>query len=55
MVVFEDIDCPDDMGAGANGEVAQTQPSTCQTIVALSTVSDRVSAVVWGDCGSRHE
>ena len=47
VVVFEDIDCPDDMVLVPTGEVAQTQPSTCQTIVALSTVSDRVSAVVW--------
>jgi len=47
VVVFEDIDCPDDMVLVPTGEVALAQPSTCQTIVALSTVSDRVSAVVW--------
>jgi hypothetical protein len=47
VVVFEDIDCPDDVYTVPTGEVAQTNPVTCETVVALSTVSDNVSVVAW--------
>jgi hypothetical protein len=47
VVVFEDIDCPDDVYNVPTGEVAQTNPVTCETVVALSTVSDNVSVVAW--------
>jgi hypothetical protein len=47
VVVFEDIDCPDDVTTVPTGEVAQTNPATCETIVALSTVSDAVGVVAW--------
>jgi hypothetical protein len=47
VVVFEDIDCPDDVYTVATGEMAQTNPVTCETVVALSTVSDDVSVVAW--------
>ena len=47
VVVFEDIDCPDDVYLVPTGEVAQTNPVTCEAIVALSTVSDNVAVVAW--------
>jgi len=47
VVVFEDIDCPEEVVTVPTGEVAQTNPTTCETIVALSTVSDKVNAMVW--------
>ena len=47
VVVFEDIDCPDDVYLVPTGEIAQTNPVTCEAVVALSTVSDNVSVVAW--------
>jgi hypothetical protein len=47
VVVFEDVDCPEEVVTVPTGEVAQTNPTTCETIVALSTVSDKVNAMVW--------
>jgi hypothetical protein len=47
VVVFEDIDCPDEVTTVPTGEVAQTNPASCETIVALSTVPDAVGVVAW--------
>ena len=47
IVVFEDIDCPDDVYSVPTGEAAEANPVTCETIVALSTLSDNVGSVVW--------
>jgi hypothetical protein len=47
VVVFEDIDCPDDVNTVPTGNAAQANPVTCETVVALSTVSDNVSVVAW--------
>ena len=47
VVVFEDIDCPEEVVTVPTGEVAQTNPTTCETIVALSNVSDNVNGMVW--------
>ena len=48
VVVFEDIDCPEDTEVRIpTGEVGEMNPVTCETVVALSNVSDKVNAVVW--------
>ena len=47
VVVFEDIDCPDDVYTVPTGEAAEANPVTCETLVALSTVPDNVGSVVW--------
>lgn len=48
VVVFEDIDCPEGEEVRVpTGEVAENNPVTCETVVAISTVSDKVNAVVW--------
>ena len=48
VVVFEDIDCPEgEVVRVPTGEFAQTNPATCETVVALSNVDDRVNDVVW--------
>ena len=39
VVVFEDIDCPEgEIVRVPTGEYAQTNPATCETVVALSNV-----------------
>jgi hypothetical protein len=47
VVVFEDIDCPDDVYRVPTGEAAITYPDECNAVVALSTVSNKVNDVVW--------
>ena len=48
VVVFEDIDCPEAKWLECPpGEVAQTNPVTCETVVALSTCMTR--SMMW--CG----
>ena len=48
VVVFEDIDCPEgEVVRVPTGEFAQTNPATCETVVALSNVDDKVNDVVW--------
>jgi hypothetical protein len=47
VVVFEDIDCPETVYSVPTGEVARTNPVTCEAIIALSTVPDDVGKVVW--------
>jgi hypothetical protein len=47
VVASEDSDCPDDVYTVPTGEAALTNPDTCETIVAPSTVTDNVGVVAW--------
>ena len=47
VVVFEDIECPEDVVEVPTGQVAITYPDECDMVVGLNTVSDTVSDVVW--------
>ena len=47
VVVFEKIECPDDVYDVPTGEVAVTDPVTCETRVMLSTLPDDVGNLVW--------
>ena len=47
VVVFENIDCPEEVIRVPTGDAAETDPDKCEAVVGLSNVPDRVSDVVW--------
>ncbi|MEM1153344.1 MAG: hypothetical protein AAGI44_04335 [Pseudomonadota bacterium] len=47
VVVFEDIDCPEEIVTVPTGQVAVTYPEECETVVSINTVPDPVADVIW--------
>lgn len=47
VVVFEDIDCPEEIVEVPTGQVAVTYPEECETVVSINTVPDPVGDVIW--------
>ena len=47
VIVFQNIECPDVVYDVATGEMAVTDPETCDTVVQLSTVPDDIADIAW--------
>ncbi|MGL4565630.1 MAG: hypothetical protein ACRCVD_10070, partial [Halioglobus sp.] len=47
VVVFENIECPEEVIRVPTGDAAETDPDKCEAIVGLSNVPNKVSDVVW--------